>query len=247
MGIRKEYKPNATLSQSHAEIAVIQKAYEQGLTKDADMFIKVNGQEVCGHCNSDTIAMAKESGLNSITINNYKVLEKEDNKLDSIIHWHKGIGKSKRYKSFEELEETFPDLPKTPDHIKYAGVLETERESMNKMDMVLLGAGGTVLMQESIDSPQYEPQIDTAALSSSEAVFDTNSIDYSKYLPESVRSGDTYSSDLSQDSYESEIPNLRSAYDNGLPDSVNTHFEERGWGPPEAGYDLQNDRGMDIE
>jgi len=248
---RKASKPNATLAQSHAETAVIQKAYEQGLTKDADMFIKVNGQEVCGHCNSDTIAMAKESGLKSITIHNYKIdntkrIAENKEPLGPIIHWNHETGKD-RYKNFEELEKTFPNLPKAPDHIKHAGVIEAERESMNKMDMVLLGVGGTVLMQEDVNSSQYTSQLDTVAQNSPKTSFDPDSIDYSKYLPQSVRSSYVNSSDLSQDCYESEIPNLRSAYDNGLPDSINTLFEERGWGAPEEGYAHGHDDAMVME
>ena len=162
----KTSKPNATLAQSHAETAIIQRAYEQGLTQDAHMFIKVNGKDMCGNCSSDTIAMAKESGLKSITINNYKILEKEDNKLDYINHWQEGMSKLKRYDSFEKLEKDYPQLPKTPDHIKHAGVIEAERTSMNAMDVALLGAGGIVLMHEgaseesTLDQEALEQRID---------------------------------------------------------------------------------------
>jgi hypothetical protein len=144
----KASKPNATLAQSHAETAVIQKAYEKGLTQDADMFIKVNGKEVCGHCNSDTIAMAKESGLKSITIHDYNAVNKK-NPEKPIIHWNEETGR-KRYDSFEELENTVKDLPKVPDHIKHTDVIEAERTRMNAMDVALVGAGGMVLMHEGV-------------------------------------------------------------------------------------------------
>ena len=103
-------------------------------------------------------------------------------------------------------------------------------ETFTKIDTVLAAAGAIAIEQNSVRD-------DTS--------FDTDSIDYNKYLPQSVRSSDVNSSDLSQNSYESEIPNLRSAYDNGLPDSVNTLFEERGWEAPEAGYGDGYDRGME--
>jgi len=146
----RETKPNATLAQSHAETAVIQRAYEKGLTQDAHMFIKVNGKEVCGHCNSDTIAMAKESGLKSITIHDYNAPLKAKNPEHPVIYWKEGMTKRERFESFEELKKEYPQSPKVPDHIKHAGVLEAERTSMHTMDVALVGAGGMVLMHEGV-------------------------------------------------------------------------------------------------
>jgi len=148
--IDKEYskasKPNAILAESHAETAIIQKAYEQGLTKDAHMFIKVNGKAVCGHCNSDTIAMAKKAGLKSITIHDYNAVNKEYPEKP-IIYWEQGMSKVKRFESFEDLKKEYPNAPKVPDHIKYAGIIETEKTQMNSMDYAILGANGALLMQ----------------------------------------------------------------------------------------------------
>ena len=142
----KASKPNATLAQSHAETALIQKAYEQGLTQDAHMFIKVNGKEVCGHCNSDTIAMAEKAGLKSITIHDYNVKPNKDDKILPVLHWNQDTGR-KRYASFEALEKDLPHAPEVPEHIKYAGIIETEKTQMNSMDYAILGANGALLMQ----------------------------------------------------------------------------------------------------
>ncbi len=214
----KETKPNATLAQSHAETAIIQRAYEKGLTQDAHMFIKVNGKDMCGNCSSDTIAMAKESGLKSITINNYKILEKEDNKLDYINHWQEGMSKLQRYDSFEALEKDYPQLPKAPDHIKHAGVIEAERTSMNAMDVALVGAGGMVLMHDDlIEESKENSNIDHTIVAGGVSTYvgvsslEENTLDLNKYLPQSVQN--------TNESYSS-------MYENDLPQSVNNYLEQ---------------------
>jgi len=205
----RETKPNATLAQSHAETAVIQKAYEKGLTQDADMFIKVNGKEVCGHCNSDTIAMAKESGLKSLTIHDYNIDNTQriaDGKkpLGSVLHWNSETGKT-RFDSFEELENAVKDLPKAPDHIKYAGVLEAERTSMNAMDVALVGAGGMVLMHDDlVDKAEQSKEVLGMELA------EDNTIDLDQYLPQCLQN--------TQLSY--------SSYENDLPESINNYLEQ---------------------
>ncbi|MCH4091115.1 cytidine deaminase-like fold-containing protein [Acetobacter sp.] len=60
--------PNGNMSTAHAEIEVIQKAFDAGLTKGHDMTIKVTGQPVCSYCRSDIRAMADKAGLNKIEI-----------------------------------------------------------------------------------------------------------------------------------------------------------------------------------
>ncbi|MFY1665687.1 PAAR domain-containing protein [Pseudomonas sp. Pseu.R1] len=61
--------PNGNMADAHAEVGVIQQAYEAGLTKGADMVIKVVGKNVCSYCKSDLILMAKAAGLRSLTVN----------------------------------------------------------------------------------------------------------------------------------------------------------------------------------
>ena len=60
--------PNGNMATAHAEVGVIQQAYDAGVTQGADMTMVVNGQEVCSYCRSDIVAMARQAGLASITI-----------------------------------------------------------------------------------------------------------------------------------------------------------------------------------
>lgn len=53
---------------AHAEIGVMQQAFDAGVTNGANMTMIVTGKPVCGFCMGDTAAMAGRSGLNSLTV-----------------------------------------------------------------------------------------------------------------------------------------------------------------------------------
>jgi hypothetical protein len=63
-------KPNSTMANAHAEVGLIQQAYDAGLTKEQNMTIVVRGDTVCTYCQTSTnlIAAADRSGLNSLTV-----------------------------------------------------------------------------------------------------------------------------------------------------------------------------------
>ncbi|WP_268561257.1 two-partner secretion domain-containing protein [Pseudomonas protegens] len=61
--------PNANMATAHAEIGVIQQAYNAGKTQGAVMTLKVEGQAVCGYCRGDIAAAAEKAGLKSLEIN----------------------------------------------------------------------------------------------------------------------------------------------------------------------------------
>ncbi|HSC76227.1 MAG TPA: hypothetical protein VLB90_08330 [Pseudomonadales bacterium] len=57
-------KPNSNMSNAHAEVGVIQQAYEAGVTQGADMSIVVRGQEpLCSYCSSNVWDMATRAEL----------------------------------------------------------------------------------------------------------------------------------------------------------------------------------------
>jgi len=62
--------PNSNMANAHAEVAVIQRAYDSGLTHGKNMSIVVRGREVCSFCQSSTtvLAAAERSGLSSLTL-----------------------------------------------------------------------------------------------------------------------------------------------------------------------------------
>lgn len=60
--------PNGNMADAHAEIGVIQQAYNAGKTQGADMTMSVAGKDVCGFCKGDIAAAAEKSGLSSLTI-----------------------------------------------------------------------------------------------------------------------------------------------------------------------------------
>ncbi|MDS9681625.1 hypothetical protein RME04_30120, partial [Pseudomonas aeruginosa] len=61
--------PNGNMADAHAEIGVIQQAYNAGKTTGADMALKVEGKAVCSYCRGDIAAAAEKAGLNSLQIN----------------------------------------------------------------------------------------------------------------------------------------------------------------------------------
>nr|WP_311782976.1 VENN motif pre-toxin domain-containing protein [Pantoea sp. ACRSB] len=60
--------PNGNMGTAHAEVGVIQQAYEKGMTKGKDMLMSVSGEKVCSYCMSDIKIMAEKSGLKSLTL-----------------------------------------------------------------------------------------------------------------------------------------------------------------------------------
>ncbi|WP_268801254.1 cytidine deaminase-like fold-containing protein [Pseudomonas huanghezhanensis] len=73
------------MAQAHAEIGVIQQAYEVGMTQGKHMTMTVEGRKVCDYCLSNVRSMAKAAGLESITI--------YQRALDSTLYWDKGMPK----------------------------------------------------------------------------------------------------------------------------------------------------------
>lgn len=75
--------PNANMAEAHAEVGVIQQAYEKGMTKGQDMMMTVSGKAVCGYCKSDVVSMAKAAELKSLTVHDME---------DSLIYsWEQGM------------------------------------------------------------------------------------------------------------------------------------------------------------
>ncbi|BEO61577.1 hypothetical protein SMQE30_20000 [Serratia marcescens] len=60
--------PNGNMATAHAEVGVIQQAYEKGMTLGREMTMTVSKEPVCGFCRGDVAAMAEKSGLKSLTI-----------------------------------------------------------------------------------------------------------------------------------------------------------------------------------
>jgi hypothetical protein len=79
--------PNGNMADAHAEIADIQKAYEDGNTQDRDMETKVLGEDVCGYCKGDIPAAAHKAGLRSLTID---AIEKNTGK-PIVYYWKPGM------------------------------------------------------------------------------------------------------------------------------------------------------------
>ncbi|WP_279894477.1 PAAR domain-containing protein [Pseudomonas sp. GD03842] len=82
--------PNGNMATAHAEVGVIQQAYEKGLTRGADMTMNVTGRNVCSFCKTDLVAMAKSAELKSLTI--YELHD------GYILRWEQGMGKFLRSK-----------------------------------------------------------------------------------------------------------------------------------------------------
>ncbi|MDQ9111099.1 cytidine deaminase-like fold-containing protein, partial [Pseudomonas aeruginosa] len=61
--------PNGNMADAHAEIGIIQQAYNAGKTTGADMALKVEGKAVCSYCRGDIAAAVEKAGLNSLQIN----------------------------------------------------------------------------------------------------------------------------------------------------------------------------------
>lgn len=75
--------PNGNMATAHAEIGLMQQAYEKGLTKGENLTMSVYGKEVCGYCRADIVPMAEAVGLKSI-----KIFEHESG---NVIYWREGM------------------------------------------------------------------------------------------------------------------------------------------------------------
>ncbi|MBD9680849.1 hypothetical protein IB274_29380 [Pseudomonas sp. PDM18] len=63
-------KPNSTMANAHAEIAVVQRSYDVGLNQGQNMSIIVRGERACSYCtlSNNLLAATERSGLNSLTL-----------------------------------------------------------------------------------------------------------------------------------------------------------------------------------
>ncbi|WP_332311040.1 hemagglutinin repeat-containing protein [Stenotrophomonas sp. SY1] len=77
-------KPNSNMANAHAEIALIQQAFDAGLTKGQSMTIVVRGEEVCSYCSSVLTAAAERSGLQRLQV--------VDTVKGEVLLWVRGIG-----------------------------------------------------------------------------------------------------------------------------------------------------------
>lgn len=82
--------PNGNMATAHAEIGVIQQAFEQGITKGRDMTLTVSLEPVCGFCKGDIAAMEDKAGLKSLTI--------VEEKTNTILYWQPGMKSIKEKK-----------------------------------------------------------------------------------------------------------------------------------------------------
>lgn len=59
-----------TMANAHAEVGLVQQAYDAGLTQGQSMTIVVRGEAVCTYCQQSTnlIAAANRAGLNSLQV-----------------------------------------------------------------------------------------------------------------------------------------------------------------------------------
>jgi filamentous hemagglutinin family protein len=77
-------KPNSTMANAHAEIGLIQQAFDAGLTKGQAMTVVVRGEEVCSYCKSQLTAAADRAGLNSLQV--------VDTVKGRVYEWVRGAG-----------------------------------------------------------------------------------------------------------------------------------------------------------
>lgn len=77
-------KPNSTMANAHAEIGLIQQAFDAGLTKGQAMTVVVRGEEVCSYCKSQLTSAADRAGLNSLQV--------VDTVRGRVYEWVRGAG-----------------------------------------------------------------------------------------------------------------------------------------------------------
>lgn len=64
--------PNGNMATAHAEIGVIQQAYNAGQTTGMEMYMSVEGRRICGYCMGDIASMGQQAGLTSIRVFEYE-------------------------------------------------------------------------------------------------------------------------------------------------------------------------------
>ena len=75
--------PNGNMATAHAEVGVIQQAYEKGMSQGRDMTMSVSKEPICGYCRGDIAAMADKAGLKSLTI--------YEESTGSVLYWQPGM------------------------------------------------------------------------------------------------------------------------------------------------------------
>ncbi|MEX3019738.1 hemagglutinin repeat-containing protein [Kluyvera sp. STS39-E] len=75
--------PNGNMATAHAEVGVIQQAFEKGMTQGREMTMSVSKESVCGYCRGDIAAMADKAGLKYLTI--------YEEATGSVLYWHPGM------------------------------------------------------------------------------------------------------------------------------------------------------------
>ncbi|WP_425353971.1 hemagglutinin repeat-containing protein [Escherichia coli] len=77
--------PNGNMGTAHAEVGVIQQAFDKGMTQGREMAMSVGGKEVCNYCLSDVRIMAEKAGLKSLTI--------YEEATGNVLFWQQGMKK----------------------------------------------------------------------------------------------------------------------------------------------------------
>lgn len=75
--------PNGNMATAHAEVGVIQQAFEKGMSQGREMTMSVSKEPVCGYCRGDIAAMADKAGLKSLTI--------YEETTGSVLYWQPGM------------------------------------------------------------------------------------------------------------------------------------------------------------
>ncbi|EIS9161223.1 hemagglutinin repeat-containing protein, partial [Escherichia coli] len=75
--------PNGNMATAHAEVGVIQQAFEKGMSQGREMTMSVSKEPVCGYCRGDIAAMADKAGLKSLTI--------YEEATGSVLYWQPGM------------------------------------------------------------------------------------------------------------------------------------------------------------
>jgi len=83
--IEKQNKPlpNGNMATAHAEVGVIQQAFEKGMSQGREMTMSVSKEPVCGYCRGDIAAMADKAGLKSLTI--------YEETTGTVLYWQPGM------------------------------------------------------------------------------------------------------------------------------------------------------------
>ncbi|MDW2642180.1 deaminase [Citrobacter sp. HN-141] len=71
------------MATAHAEVGVIQQAFEKGMSQGREMTMSVSKEPVCGYCRGDIAAMADKAGLKSLTI--------YEETTGSVLYWQPGM------------------------------------------------------------------------------------------------------------------------------------------------------------